>query len=149
MPEFVAIVGSRTLPRQAWPWMKECLDTELAGVEVAAFFSGGARGADRMAERYVWQLHNPWSADGRWAVIRDFPGFTIDHATARGFILVVLPNYGQYGKRAPLVRNEAIASVATRLIAFVNGKMSSGTGHVVGAASRLGLTVSVHTWTGG
>lgn len=149
MPEFVAIVGSRSLPQKAWPWVQEVLDLELADRDVAVFLSGGAKGADRLVERYVWQLPCPWKGGGRWEVIREFPGFKLDYDVARGFMLVVLPNYKQHGKHAPLVRNTVLAESCTRLIALVDGKMTDGTGHVVGEASRFGRTVSVHTWAGG
>lgn len=148
MPEFVAIVGSRSLPQEAWLWVKEVLDLELAGRDIAVFLSGGAKGADRLVERYVWQLPCPWNDGGHWEVAREFPGFKVDRDVARGFMLVVLPNYKQHGKHAPLLRNTVIAESCTRLIALVDGKMTDGTGHVVGEASRLGRTVSVHTWAG-
>jgi hypothetical protein len=149
VPEFVAIVGSRSLPQQAWPWVKDVLDRELADSEVAVFLSGGAKGADRLAERYVWQVPCSWTEDGRWIVTREFPGVSIDQAVARGFMLIILPNYKKHGKHAPLIRNTEIAENCTWLIALVDGQMSAGTGHVVGEASRLGKRVTVHTWEGG
>jgi hypothetical protein len=138
------------MPREAWPWIKDELDRDLADTEVAVYISGGAKGVDRMAERYVWGLPCPWTENGRWVVTRELDGgFTIDQSKARGFMLVVLPNYKRHGNRAPLVRNTTIAECCTRLIAFVNGKMSSGTGHATSEAARLGKLVTVHTWTGG
>jgi hypothetical protein len=126
------------------------LDRDLSNDRVAAFISGGAQGVDRMAERYVRQLHCPWTDNGRWIVSRELgtsPSMALN-PYARGFMLVVLPDYQTYGRKAPLERNNIIARCCTRLIAFVNGRMTSGTGHVTGEASRLKMLVTVHTWRG-
>jgi hypothetical protein len=137
------------MPKEAWPWVEAILDEEFTDHNIAAIISGGARGVDRMVERYVWKLPCPWTGDGRWIVARELPGFNLDYDVARGLMLVVMPNYSKHGKHAPLVRNTVIAETCTRLIALVRGTMTSGTGHVTGEAARLGKPVTVHTWAGG
>lgn len=49
---------------------------------------------------------------------------------------VYLPNYKMYGKIAPLVRNEKMASYGNALLAIWDGK-SRGTIHMVSAMRRL------------
>jgi hypothetical protein len=49
---------------------------------------------------------------------------------------VYLPNYNMYGKIAPLVRNEKMASYGNALLALWDGK-SRGTIHMVSAMRRL------------
>ena len=66
-------------------------------------------------------------------------------AKARGLRVVSFrPNYELHGKRAPLVRNEAIAIDCDRMVAFWDGE-SRGTMHVVGIAQRLGKPVEIIT----
>jgi hypothetical protein len=64
-------------------------------------------------------------------------------ARTRGLGVVTYePNYELHGKRAPLVRNEAIAIDCDRMVAFWDGK-SRGTMHAVQQAERLGRPVMV------
>lgn len=85
------------------------------GVEVV---TGGARGVDAAAE---------------------------DAARALGIpVRVILPDYAAHGRRAPLVRNEAIAEVGARVVAFWDG-VSSGTMHAVNQFKRRGKPVEVRS----
>ena len=71
-------------------------------------------------------------------------------SVARGLGLGVRsyePNYGLHGKRAPLVRNEAIAIDCDRMVAFWDGQ-SRGTMHAVAIARRLGKPVEIITREG-
>lgn len=76
--------------------------------------SGGARGVDQAAEA---------------------------EARACGLLVVThLPDYARFGRRAPLVRNEAIVRSCDRLVAFI-WRESSGTSHAIRCALASGKPV--------
>lgn len=52
----------------------------------------------------------------------------------------LLPDYGTFGKRAPLVRNDAIIERADMVIAFWDGQ-SKGTQYVIGECLKRGRRV--------
>ena len=72
--------------------------------------SGAANGVDRMARAFAQQHHIP--------------------------IHEVLPDYGRYGKAAPLRRNDAIIDAADYVLALWDGK-SRGTAYVIDRCRRL------------
>ncbi|HIZ19669.1 MAG TPA: hypothetical protein H9674_02295 [Firmicutes bacterium] len=78
--------------------------------------SGGAEGVDRAAEEIASSLSLP---------IRRF-----------------LPDYGRYGRRAPLMRNLEIIAYADEVLAFWDGA-SRGTMHSIAECIRLGKPVRV------
>lgn len=78
--------------------------------------SGTAQGADRLGER--------------WAEMR---GYDIERYPAQ---------WDVYGKSAGYKRNEYMASIATNLLAFWDGK-SRGTKHMIDIAKRKGLAVKI------
>jgi hypothetical protein len=64
-------------------------------------------------------------------------------ARAAGLPVVVYrPDYEQWGKTAPLRRNQRIADDCTRMVAFWNGE-SRGTAHATLCAQRQGKLVQV------
>ena len=64
-------------------------------------------------------------------------------ARTRGLgVITYEPNYELHGRRAPLVRNEAIAIECDRMVAFWDGK-SRGTMHAVRQAKKLGRPVEI------
>ena len=71
---------------------------------VTQFISGGAKGIDTSARNYAREHHI--------------------------FILDILPEYDLYGRRAPLIRNDLIISLADMVLIFWDGE-SRGTGYVV------------------
>lgn len=71
---------------------------------VTEIFSGAAKGIDTSARLFAKKHHI--------------------------FITDILPEYDLYGKRAPLVRNDLIISMADAVYIFWDGK-SRGTGYVV------------------
>ena len=78
--------------------------------------SGGARGADKLGERY---------------------------ANMNLLDLDIYPaKWDKYGRSAGYRRNEKMAKVATHLLAFWDGS-SRGTKHMIDLAHRHGLTVHV------
>lgn len=81
--------------------------------------SGGARGADQLAERY---------------------------ALERGFQLTIMhADWKRYGKSAGFIRNSYMAKSATHLIAFWDGK-SRGTGHMIKVARQEKIPVNVRLY---
>lgn len=114
----VIVAGGRDFTDQAR--MYEVLNeysTAVFGSDYAlSIVSGGARGADRMAE--AW-------------------------ATAAGVPCIVMPaNWKAHGKGAGHKRNREMAEVGDHLIAFWDGK-SAGTRNMIDTARALGLTVQI------
>lgn len=88
----------------------------LGEVRPDVVVSGGARGADRLGERW---------AKERGIAVRRFPA-----------------DWERLGKRAGYVRNEEMAEDATHLVAFWDGK-SRGTKHMIDIARREQLAVRI------
>lgn len=108
----VAIVGSRRF--SDYETFCKVLDPILP--KIALVVSGGARGADSMAERY---------------------------AKEHGIVLLVYPaDWKKYGKRAGFRRNVVIANVADKMVAFVD-KESRGTRHAIKKMQQLKKPVVV------
>lgn len=83
---------------------------------VTTVISGGAKGADKLGERYAREHKIP---------------------------LVICPaNWDVHGKRAGYIRNETMAELADALIAFWDGN-SPGTKHMIDIATKRGLFVTV------
>ena len=76
--------------------------------------SGGAKGVDSAAKTVAKELGIP---------LKEF-----------------LPDYNTYGKRAPLVRNDAIIEYADMVLAFWDGE-SHGTRYVIGECIKRGKRV--------
>ncbi len=78
--------------------------------------SGGARGADRLGERY---------------------------AKSRGMALKVMPaDWNRFGKSAGYRRNEEMAQYATHCIVFWDGS-SPGTQHMINLANQYNLALRI------
>ena len=107
----VAIIGSRNIPPDMYP--KLCEEVPAGCSEI---ISGGASGADKLAERYAAE-HN----------IR---------------LTVIRPDYAGLGKAAPLTRNAAIVARADFVIALWDGK-SPGTKQALKACIDQGKPVKV------
>lgn len=91
-------------------------DQVLSSVGKVEIVSGGARGADRLAEIY---------------------------ARERGHKLTVMnADWYQYGKAAGHIRNREMAEYADALIAFWDGN-SPGTSNMISTAKEIGLKVRV------
>ena len=83
---------------------------------ITEIVSGGAKGIDTVAAAYAKQHGIP---------LTEF-----------------LPDYGRYGRGAPIKRNRDIANYADEAVAFWDGK-SKGTMHTVGFFKNLGKKVTV------
>jgi hypothetical protein len=116
----LGVVGSRTFEDYAYMW----------GALVALHFrygltgivSGGARGADRMAEKFC----------------REELGMEPT---------VILPDWDKYGKKAGFLRNIDIVQVSDYIVAFWDGK-SRGTEHSIGLARNQAKLLRIYKdWT--
>lgn len=101
----VAVIGSRGFTDYL------LLKNNLDRFEITLLISGGAAGADKMAEDYARAN---------------------DIATQ-----IILPEYNLYGRKAPIVRNTEIVKNADYIIAFWDGK-SKGTANSISIAKKMG-----------
>ncbi len=111
----LAIIGSRTFN----DYEKMCDRTDKfiqSHGKPETIISGGATGADTLAERYAAQHNIPTE--------------------------IYLPEYSKYGQQAPLERNTTIVEQCTHLLAFPTPE-SRGTWDTVRKAMNLELTVTV------
>lgn len=113
----VAIVGSRDF--KDYGLLKDHLDSMLGNTPgEVQIISGGARGADKFAERY--------------AAERGYEG------------LIIEPDWDKLGKRAGYLRNESMAGLSTHVVAFWDGK-SPGTKAMINISRKFGREVDVQT----
>jgi hypothetical protein len=107
------IAGSRSF--DDYDYMLEALWGWREGF-MSEIISGGAKGADRLGERFAKEFNIP---------------------------LKIMPaDWYKYGKRAGYIRNEQMADYAEVLFAFWDGK-SPGTKHMIDIAYREGLIVFI------
>ena len=102
----VAVVGSRRFTD--YLFMRSALDARKD--KIGMIVSGGAKGADTLAQRYAKDNGIP--------------------------IYIIYPEYDMYGRGAPLRRNVTIANLAEYMIAF-GYPDSRGTRHVVNKMKDL------------
>ncbi|BAF73240.1 DUF2493 domain-containing protein [Sulfurovum sp. NBC37-1] len=110
----VAVVGSRGF--EDYVLFKTVMDKFLADFESVAFVSGGASGADSLAERYAKE-----------------------HGIE---VIVFKPEWKRYGKRAGYMRNAQIWKEADVGIAFWDGE-SKGTRHSFKLAKKMSKELRV------
>lgn len=108
----LAVVGSRSFS----DYPRLCAVLGSAKTPITCIVSGGAAGADSLAQR--------------WADEHGVP------------VKLFLPDYASHGKRAPLVRNRLIMQAADNAVAFWDG-VSTGTVHAIKQAAELGKPVKV------
>jgi YspA, cpYpsA-related SLOG family len=109
----VIIAGSRSITDQRI--VNDAISQALAaGMVISEVFSGGAKGVDLLGERWARQKKVP---------VRRF-----------------IPFWNLHGKSAGILRNIEMAKHADALIAVWDGQ-SSGTGHMLKEAVRMGLLV--------
>lgn len=106
----LGIVGSRTFTDY------ELLKQHIDPANIAAIVSGGAIGADTLAERFAEEHQIP--------------------------MIIFKPDYAKHGRAAPFVRNTAIIEASDVVIAFWDGK-STGTLDSIKKARKLGKPVTV------
>lgn len=107
----LGVVGSRAF-----------LDYELLKTELLTFssidviVSGGARGADKLAEQYALEFNIP--------------------------ILIFKPDYKTHGIAAPFIRNTEIIEASDKVIAFWDGK-STGTLDSINKAKQRKIPLKI------
>ena len=110
----VAVVGSRTF--NDWDLLNQTLSDFHAKHSISKVVSGGARGADSLAEK--------------WANINNIP-------------VVVFPaEWNKYGKRAGMIRNRLIISECEHCIAFWDG-VSHGTKNDIDLCQRMNVPYTI------
>jgi len=100
----LAIVGSRTFVD--YQFLKECLKEYK---EITEIVSGGADGADYLAERYATEFNHK--------------------------IIIFKADWNKNGRSAGFIRNKQIIDYADRIIAFWDGK-SKGTANDIELAKK-------------
>lgn len=110
-----AIVGGRDF--NDYGFMKKVLDERFDNLSfVESIVSGGAKGADTLAERYAKEIGRP--------------------------VVVFKPDYKKYGRGAALVRNTQIIEYSDVVYAFWDGR-SRGTRDAINKAQKLGKILYV------
>jgi hypothetical protein len=112
----VAVVGSRTF--NDYNLLKETLDKLYP--KISLIVSGGAKGADSLAERYAQEEGIP--------------------------TLVFKPEWKKYGKAAGFIRNKDIIMASETVVAFWDG-VSKGTQNSMDHAKDLGKQLIVVMFT--
>lgn len=110
----LGIVGSRSF--QDYELLKKHVDP----TNIVAIVSGGARGADTLAEQFARE-HNLQ-------------------------MIVFKPDYATHGRAAPFIRNSAIIEASDAVIAFWDGS-SAGTLDSIKKAKKMGKPVTVIEYT--
>lgn len=106
----VIIAGGRTF--RNYKLLKEKCDNILKGIEDIEIVSGGAKGADKLGERYAKEM---------------------------GYKVTVFPaDWDKHGKAAGMIRNAEMGKYADALIAFV-WKESIGTRGMISIARAKNL----------
>jgi hypothetical protein len=114
----VAIIGSRSFTD--YELLKEKCDTILSNSRSVTVVSGGARGTDRLAERYAEEKNIP--------------------------VEVYKADWDLHGRSAGMKRNLTMLKACTHVIAFWDGK-SPGTLHMIDKANNLGKQLRIIRFT--
>jgi len=111
VPIKVGVVGSRSF--SDYEFLKEMLQWH----DIKLIVSGGAKGADQLAEKYAAERGIPTR--------------------------IRKPNWDKHGRGAGFIRNKEIVETSDEIIAFWDGK-SRGTKHTIGLAEDAGKPVHVY-----
>lgn len=106
----VAVIGSRTFDKY------ESVYNILSKLKITEIISGGAKGADSLAERYAKENNIPTK--------------------------IFLPDWETYGKKAGFLRNTQIIEECEMVVAFWDGE-SKGTKDSLDKAEKLGKKVMI------
>lgn len=106
----VAVIGSRTFDKY------ESVYNILSKLKITEIISGGAKGADTLAERYAKENNIPTK--------------------------IFLPDWETYGKKAGFLRNTQIIEECEMVVAFWDGE-SKGTKDSLDKAEKLGKKVMI------
>lgn len=106
----IAVVGSRTF--HDYSLLRSTLDQ----IPIQEIISGGAPGADTLAEKYAHERKIP--------------------------LIVIRPEWNKYGRSAGLRRNSEIVALADQIVAFWDGT-SPGTYDTITKAQKMGKEVHI------
>lgn len=120
----IAVIGSRNFNDY------KLLTMVLKGFKVKTIVSGGASGADALAERFAKEYNIPIQI------------FKADWQDFSEPCVVKVNNFGKYNALAGHKRNEKVVSDVDVVIAFWDGK-SAGTKDAIKKAESKGITVTV------
>jgi hypothetical protein len=110
----LAIVGSRSFDDY------DLVKQKLKGLDVTEIVSGGAKGADSLAEQYAKENNIP--------------------------IKIFKPDWSRFGRSAGMVRNKDIVDYSEKVIAFWDGE-SKGTKNSIYLSKRQGKLLDVVNFT--
>lgn len=110
----IAVIGSRSFNN--FSNLKYYLDNINSIYNITCIVSGGAIGADRLAEKYASLLNIP--------------------------IVIFKPNYYKFGRIAPIIRNADIVKHSDYVLAFWDGK-SKGTLNAISTAKKLRKKIKI------
>ena len=111
----IAVIGGRDF--NDYDLMRKVLNHHNDNLTfVNCIVSGGAKGADTLAEKYAAEISRE--------------------------MVVFKPDYKKYGRAAPFIRNTQIVEFADEVFAFWDGK-SNGTRDAINKAKKLGKKVYV------
>ena len=113
----VAIVGSRSF--EDFETLDNFVKSVVFPKDIEAVVSGGARGADTLAEMFA----------ARYSISTK----------------ILLPDWSKYGRRAGFIRNKLIVDHVDILIAFWNGK-SKGTASTIDLARQQNKPTYIYTF---
>ena len=100
------------------------------------FVSGGANGADKMAEKWIDYLN-----DEKYITYRN-PNSKLPKRQKTKKI-IFKPDWNKYGKKAGFIRNQQIVNEADKIIAFWDGK-SKGTKHSIDLEIKAGKPIDIY-----
>jgi hypothetical protein len=111
------IAGSRNITDYSIVLKAIRESVKVGGLRPTCIISGGARGPDKLGERFAREF--------------EFP------------VEVYKADWDKYGKRAGYLRNEEMAKVADALIAIWDG-VSNGTRHMIALAKKYKVRTYVY-----
>lgn len=113
-----AIIGGRDF--DDYDFMKKMLDEKFDNLSfVECIVSGGAKGADTLAEGYAKDIGRP--------------------------MVVYRPDYKKFGRAAPFIRNSEIVEHSDIVYAFWDGR-SNGTRDALNKAKELGKIIYIFNY---
>lgn len=110
----IAIVGSRKF--NIYKLLEDTIDKYQENNEVILIISGGATGADSLAEKYAYEN--------------------------KILMQIYKPDWKNKGKGAGLIRNKLIADSADVVFAFWDG-VSTGTQHIINYCKNKGIELYI------
>jgi hypothetical protein len=129
----IIIAGSRSI--EDYELLKKVMVQSNAAFKATEIISGGARGVDKLGERWAKEHKIPLRImKAEWNKL-NVPGAVIDVRPGE--------EEGWYNSRAGIQRNEQMGDYADAAVILWDGK-SNGTRHMTNYMKKLGKKVFVH-----